>query len=65
MTQFLDDDNNIVFEIDLAVPLIEWRGYVKKYRIVKSGYMSMTSCHSKEIRSLTKYKQYGMGMCRI
>ena len=39
MTQFLDDDNNIVFEIDVAVPLIEWRGYVKKYRIIKWLYV--------------------------
>lgn len=39
MTQFLDDDNDIVFEIDIAAPLIEWREYVKKYRIVKWLYV--------------------------
>lgn len=39
LTQFLDDDNDIVFEIDVAVPLIEWREYVKKYRIIKWLYV--------------------------
>lgn len=39
MTQFLNDYNDIVFEIDVSVPLIEWREYVKKYRIIKWLYV--------------------------
>lgn len=42
MTQFLDDDNDIAFEIDIAGPLIEWREYAKKYRIVKWLYVDDT-----------------------
>lgn len=39
MTQFLDDDNDIAFEIDIAGPLIEWKEYVKEYRIIKWLYI--------------------------
>ena len=39
MTQFLDDDNNIVFEIDNITSLIKWKEYVKECRIIKWLYV--------------------------
>ena len=39
MTQFLNDDNDIVFEIDLVTSLTKWKEYVKEYRIIKWLYV--------------------------
>ena len=39
LTQFLNDDNDIVFDIDNITSLIKWKEYVKECRIIKWLYV--------------------------
>lgn len=39
LTQFLNDDNDIVFDIDIITSLIKWKEYVKENRIIKWLYV--------------------------
>lgn len=39
VTRFLNDDNDLVYEVDLNVNIRDWKTYVQQYRIVKWLYI--------------------------
>lgn len=39
VTRFLDDDNDLAYEVDLNVNIRDWKTYVQQYRIVKWLYI--------------------------
>ena len=39
VTRFLNDDNDLVYEVDLNINIRDWKTYVQQYRIVKWLYI--------------------------
>lgn len=39
VTRFLNDDNDLAYEVDLNVNIRDWKTYVQQYRIVKWLYI--------------------------
>lgn len=39
VTRFFNDDNDLVYEVDLNVNIRDWKTYVQQYRIVKWLYI--------------------------